>query len=118
MDASITQRGSLVKVEVKAVDFLITSFNAINCQNFSQQFPEASVLVINKTSDLLAISQEINLLKSDASTTAMNTRAQVTLHYLDGHTSTLCLSKFGMQQDGQNVTNNTKLRTLLGLTFP
>jgi hypothetical protein len=118
IDASGAQQGPLVKVEVKAVDFLITTFVAVDCQSFLKQFPEASISVIKKPSTLRAINQQVSLLKTDTSAMTMDARAQAVLYYLDGHTSIICLGKFATQQDGREVTDNTKLRTLLGLTTP
>lgn len=104
---------SITKVTTQAVNFDISTYGATSCEDFNKVFGDAPLKEITDKTVLASLSHRIELFKPDTAHFIMNARAKATILYNDNSTSTLCISRFVMDFNGNRIKYDKAINDLL-----
>lgn len=82
------------KVVIKRADFFITTWMAISCDNFENQFRELVIANITDTTELNGIRSCLNSFVSIEDPQSMDVRASITITYA-GKKEEYCVDRYG-----------------------
>ena len=98
------------KIEIKKVDFDLTSVISVNCDDFENYFKgEVKTSVIESQEDLKVFSDYLDTLTKDDEGYVPDVRAKILVYRSDNGIDTLCMSDLGMVYNGVSMLINSKI---------
>ena len=105
---------TIKKVEIKKVDFELTSIVSISCNDFERSFQkEIETIAITDAKRIDSFSKIVDGLRQDQENYTPDVRAKILVHYLDGKMDTICLSDIGILLNGKSFLGDESLVTFI-----
>ena len=105
---------TIIKVEIKKVDFELTSIVSISCDGFEKTFQkEIETIVITDAKRIDSFSKIVDGLKQDQENYTPDVRAKILVHYSNGKMDTICLSDIGILLNGKSFLGDESLITFV-----
>lgn len=105
---------TLEKVEIKKVDFGLTSIFSVHCNNFEEYFRnEIETFKISEIHKIEQINDAIAGLEKDTLNYQPDVRAKLLLYYDNKKVDTVCLSNIGLILNGESfMTSNALVKMI------
>ncbi len=101
---------NLEKIEIKKVDFELTSIISVNCSEFENYFQEeVSASLVESESELALFAGYLNEMTQDEEGYEPDVRAKILIYRNNGNIDTLCMSELGMVFNGKPMLIHSKL---------
>ncbi|HQB19502.1 MAG: hypothetical protein ACOXZH_07925 [Bacteroidales bacterium] len=98
------------KIEIRKVDFAITSIITVDCNNLENYFKEElETIIIEDKSKIEKIFKIISNLENDTSNYKPDVRAKLLIYYEKDKVDTICMSNVGIILNGQSYYINKEL---------
>jgi hypothetical protein len=102
------------KIEVKKVDFEISTVFRNDCKLFESSFKnELKSITITDKFTIQKFEQELKKLQIDGGNYNPDVRAKLLVHYSDTRIDTLCMSEIGFLLNGKSFLANEELLNLV-----
>lgn len=106
----LKSRPSVEKVELRKVDFGITSIFSVHCDSFEDYFHnELETFVICEVHEIGEIIEAIKDLEKDTMMYQPDVRAKLLLYYNNSKVDTVCLSNIGLILNGDSFKTSSAL---------
>lgn len=99
------------KIEIRKVDFEITSIISVDCENLEDYFKDdVTTSFIESQEDLKTFSSYLDSLTEDKEGYFPDVRAKILIHHDNDKIDTLCMSDLGMVYNGIPMLLDPKIK--------
>jgi hypothetical protein len=106
----VKNKAIIKKIEIKHVDFELTSIISIDCSNFENYFEQdLNTIVIESEKDLKLFSSYVDELIEDKDQYKPDVRAKIFIYRTVNKVDTLCLSHLGLVLNGVPMKMHPKI---------